>query len=148
MRKVRHLLITINDQLPDHSRSDSLTLACDILEKTGQNSHAFIQQIKLHSECPTTLHDGLVGTLPKGKLYPELDALLFTMQPGEISGPVETEMGWHLLWCEAIHPASYLCLETIRHEIRGHLKQLKQKRALQRWKTLLQPYQPVIKAIE
>lgn len=40
-----------------------------------------------------------------GQLFPELDSVLFTLQVGELSEPVSSPMGWHLLQCLGVREA-------------------------------------------
>jgi len=50
-----------------------------------------------HSECPTALQGGMLGVFARGTLYSEIDETLFAMKKNDISGIVETEIGFHLL---------------------------------------------------
>jgi foldase protein PrsA len=40
---------------------------------------------------------GDLGCLPKGSLVPEFEAAMDTLQPGQISGPVQTTFGFHII---------------------------------------------------
>ena len=54
-------------------------------------------------------------------LYPQLEACLFALRAGEIGPVVETPLGFHLLFCEEIHPAGHLSLQ----EVLPHLRELR-----------------------
>ena len=86
-----------------------------------------------HSECPTALQGGLLGEVPSGQLYPELDAALFLMHEGETSEILESPMGLHLLRCEAITPAAVLPLKDARGPIRTLLEQRRKRVCQQAW---------------
>jgi peptidyl-prolyl cis-trans isomerase C len=62
-------------------------------------------QARWYSECPTALDGGKLGEIGRGQLFTQLDSALFELLEGEISGVLETEMGFHLLLCEKILPA-------------------------------------------
>ena len=64
------------------------------------------------------MEDGRLGTVARGQLYPELDAALFALAEGEVSGVVGSELGFHLLWCEKIHPALSLPFNRVRDQVR------------------------------
>jgi parvulin-like peptidyl-prolyl isomerase len=84
-----------------------------------------------NSECPTALNGGTLGDLVAGKLFPELDAALFSLKENEISDIVETEMGFHLIQCLKISPAETLSLKKATPKIRK-LMQDRYRRTCQR----------------
>ena len=75
----------------------------DIDNKPMYIVDAFSQAAKKYSRCEDTAsRGGLLGTLvPQGYcLAPELDRACFEVQLGEISGPIESDYGFHLLLVE------------------------------------------------
>lgn len=129
-RLARHILVTINETIPENTRSEAKKRIDAIGARLQKEPGRFEEQALKHSECPTALDGGKLGDLPQGKLFPELDAALFAMQAGEVSGVLESELGFHILYCETITPASVLGLEQARPHIRKVLAQ-KRKRAVQ-----------------
>lgn len=64
---------------------------------------AFSQAAKKYSRCKDTAENGgLLGTqVPQGYCRaPELDRACFEVQLGEISGPIESDFGYHLVLVE------------------------------------------------
>jgi peptidyl-prolyl cis-trans isomerase SurA len=52
----------------------------------------------LYSEDPGSARQGGdIGLLSRGELYPEFEAVAFKLDPGEISGIVESEAGFHII---------------------------------------------------
>jgi peptidyl-prolyl cis-trans isomerase C len=129
-RRVRHILITLNDDLPDNTRPVAQGRIEAVAARLARDPKRFEEQAMKHSECPTALQGGLLGEVPRGQLYPELDAALFDMAEGEISGILESPMGLHLLRCDGITPATVLTLKQARGPIRTLLEQ-RRKRACQ-----------------
>ena len=126
-RRVRHILITLNGDLPDNTRPVAQTRIETIAERLARDPKRFEEQAMKHSECPTALHGGLLGEVPRGQLYPELDAALFGMKAGEISEILESPMGLHLLRCDAITPAAVLGMKEARGPIRILLEQRRKR---------------------
>lgn len=126
-RRVRHLLVTLNDDLPDNTLPVAQSRIEAIAARLVRDPKRFEEQAMKHSECPTALQGGLLGDVPRGQLYPELDAALFEMGEGEISDILESPMGLHLLRCDAITPAAVLTLKEARGPIRTLLEQRRKR---------------------
>jgi nitrogen fixation protein NifM len=126
-RRARHILITLNEDLPDNTRDAAQTRIGAIAERLARDPKRFEEQAMKHSECPTALQGGLLGDVPRGQLYPDLDAALFAMSEGEISEMLESPMGLHLLRCDAITPGAVLALKDARGPIRTLLEQRRKR---------------------
>jgi peptidyl-prolyl cis-trans isomerase C len=137
-RRAHHILVTINEELPDNTRSVAHARIESIAARLARDPRRFEEQAMKHSECPTALRGGLLGELPQGQLYPQLDAALYAMREGEISDILESPMGLHLLRCDAITPAAVLTLKEARGPIRTHLEQRRKRVCQQAWVKNLQ----------
>ena len=49
------------------------------------------------SKCPSRKKDGNLGYFTKGMMVKEFDEVAFKLQIGEISEPVKTEFGYHVI---------------------------------------------------
>ena len=49
------------------------------------------------SKCPSRKKDGSLGYFTKGMMVKEFDQVAFKLQIGEISEPVKTEFGYHII---------------------------------------------------
>jgi parvulin-like peptidyl-prolyl isomerase len=49
------------------------------------------------SKCPSRAKGGDLGFFGRGRMVPEFDRAAFSMPVGEISEPIQTQFGWHLL---------------------------------------------------
>lgn len=132
-RRARHILVTVNDDLPDNTRTAAQSRIEAIAARLAREPGRFEEQAMKHSECPTALQGGVLGEVPRGQLYPELDAALFEMQAGEISAVLESPMGLHLLRCDAVTPAAVLALKEARGPIRTLLEQRRKRVCQQAW---------------
>ena len=121
-RRARHILITINADYDENGREAARTRIDALAAELQAHPDAFGRLARRHSECPTALEDGCLGTLPRGRLYPELDAALFALEAGQVSDVLESEIGFHLLWCEHIEPAHTIDFEQARPHIRDRLE--------------------------
>jgi len=132
-RTARHILITINDDFADNTALMAEKRIDEIAAHLELHPDDFENQASSHSECPSALEGGLLGDVTPGKLYPELDEVLFLMQEGAIAGPLESEAGFHLILCEKIIPGALVTLETAREKLREHLTNQRRKAAQKAW---------------
>lgn len=138
-RLARHILITINESIADNTRAAARKRMDEIAARLTKEPQRFEEQALKHSECPTALDSGKLGDLPRGKLFPELDKALFELKAGEVSGVLESELGFHVLRCDAITDAGVLSLAQARPHIRKLLEQKRKRACQQAWvKGLLQ----------
>ncbi|WP_421865472.1 peptidylprolyl isomerase [Parvibaculum sp.] len=62
-----------------------------------ESGKSFEAAAKEYSRDPGSSDDGDLGFFRKEEMVPEFSDAAFTMKPGEISGPVQTQFGWHVI---------------------------------------------------
>ena len=122
-RVLRHILVTINETLAGSERPAAGASIEAIRSRLLKDPGRFAEQALKHSECPTAMNGGLLGRVPRGQLYPELEAAAFALGEGELSQVVETELGYHLVLCETIEAERHSRFDEVRQTIREHLEQ-------------------------
>jgi peptidyl-prolyl cis-trans isomerase C len=132
-RTMRHILLTINDDLPSNHREEAFLRAEKIRELLMRSPDRFAEQALRHSECPTAMQGGLLGQVTQGTLFPELDAVAFTMRAGQISESMESPMGFHILRCDNIQPAYTVSLGTVRTRIREQMLKSRRENKQKAW---------------
>jgi len=132
-RHARHILVTLNPSLPENTQDAALQRITAIATRLEKDGKRFEEQARKHSECPTALQGGMLGEVKRGQLYPQLDSALFEMREGEISGILESPLGYHLMQCEAIQLSRTLALEQARPAIREMLQQRRARTCQQAW---------------
>jgi len=131
-RTIRHILITVNDDFKENTEGAALTRVEGLVAKLKSGAD-FSQLAGENSECPTAMHGGEVGTVPKGVLYSEVEDVAFGLDVGEWGGPVRTELGWHLVLCDAVCQAEAPNYEAALPTITEHLIQQSQRAVQVAW---------------
>ena len=78
-----------------------------ILVKTESEAKLILDQItkgasfssiaSQKSLCPSGKKGGDLGTFGRGRMVREFESAAFALQKGQISQPVKTEFGWHII---------------------------------------------------
>ena len=71
----------------------SSTFACGIT----QNGKSFAEVAQEKSLCPSGQNGGDLGFFGKGMMVKPFEDAAFALEVGELSQPVETQFGWHLI---------------------------------------------------
>jgi len=65
----------------------------DILDGTAP----FEYYAKMYSKCPSGQKGGDLGYFGRGQMVPQFEVAAFNLPVGEISKPVWTQFGWHII---------------------------------------------------
>ena len=57
----------------------------------------FAKLAKAHSDCPSGQQGGDLGFFTRGRMVKEFEEAAFSMKTGQVSGPVRTKFGYHLI---------------------------------------------------
>ncbi len=132
-REACHILITINDDYPENREPEARKRLGDILSRVQTKPKRFAEQAMKHSECPTAMNGGFLGKLPQGQLFVDLDKTLFGMQEGEISDIVQSPLGYHILYCQAIHAAGPVGYKEAKPRIQEFLQKRRSRMCQKSW---------------
>ena len=80
-----------------HILVDSEEKALEILADIKAEKVSFEDAAKQHSSCPSSQRGGALGEFTHGQMVPEFDQAAFAMNVGEVSEPVKTQFGYHLI---------------------------------------------------
>lgn len=117
----------------NESDAKAKTKAEGILKQIREEGKSFEDMAKEHSDDKMSgAKGGDLGQFPKGTMVPEFEAALETMKPGDISDPVQTAFGFHLIKLEEAHPQRMKPLEEVKEEIVEKLKKMKATQRIRR----------------
>jgi len=92
--RARHILLRVSDLTPESEVRRRLNELRDRVVKGGQD---FGQLARLHSVDSTATRGGELGWLYPGDTVPEFERAMALLKPGEVSQPVQSPFGWHLI---------------------------------------------------
>ncbi len=87
----------------------------------------FEEAAKNYSSCPSKEQGGNLGEFGKGQMVPEFEEAAFQMGEGQLSGPVKTQFGYHIIKVTKKTPESVSTLEEVRDQISERVLQEKRQ---------------------
>jgi peptidyl-prolyl cis-trans isomerase C len=132
---VRHILVKTEDQ------------AKDVLKRL-KKGEKFGDIAAAVSICPSKERGGDLGWQTKGMLSKEVEDAAFSVQKGQVTGPVKTKWGYHVILIEDQKPASKMPFDEAKEYIVEQLAMQKQQEFFEklaenlRQKTQVQITQP------
>ncbi len=113
---VSHLLIGLREDAPEAevatAREQLLSRRAEVAQGT-----AFAVLAARHSDCPSKVDGGDLGPLPQGRLPAPFESVALGLEPGQISDPVRTPSGWHLIRGGSIVPGGLLPFAEVRETL-------------------------------
>lgn len=91
---VRHILLRVTDITPEAEVKRRLE---ELRDRVTQGKQDFGQLARLHSVDPSSTRGGDLGWLYPGDTVPEFERAMAALAPNEVSAPVQSPFGWHLI---------------------------------------------------
>lgn len=116
-RKIKHILVNDEEEIERARRS---VMRSGNFEKVAKEKSI---------DTASAENGGDLGYVLQEELVPEFGDVAFILKVGEVSKPVKTQYGWHIIKVEDIRPATYLPFE----EVKDGLIQRLQEQAIQEY---------------
>lgn len=102
-RQAKHILISVEADSQE-SETQAQEKIAEIQAKLAAGE-SFEELAKTYSQDPGSAQSGGdLGSFEQGMMVPEFDQAVFSMQVGQVSEPVKTDFGYHLIKLENIEP--------------------------------------------
>ncbi|MBO9434479.1 peptidylprolyl isomerase [Ruegeria sp. R13_0] len=83
----------------------------------------FAEMAREHSTGPSGPNGGALGWFGKGQMVPEFENAVLGLEKGQISEPVQTQFGWHLVILNDKRKSEAPALEAVRDELAQTIQQ-------------------------
>ena len=118
--EARHILIKV-DQNANAEQDESARKKAEEIFKLAKEGQDFAELARKYSEGPTKAKGGYLGTFRREEMVKPFSDKAFSMNAGDISEPVRTAFGWHIIKVEKVNPAKTLSLDEAEADIRKKL---------------------------
>jgi len=116
-----HILVGVRQKDPEEKRVAAKQKA-DSIYNAVKAGGDFAEIAKKHSDDRGTAHNGgRLGWIMRGRTVKAFDDKIFSMQPGEISEPVETNFGYHIIKLEKKQP--FHPYDSVRSDVMRYVSQ-------------------------
>jgi len=119
--EARHILIKVEQEADQAEVEKARSKAQDIYQMAVTDGKDFSELAKTFSEDSTKDKGGYLGAFEQGSMVKPFADKAFSMKTGEVSEPVRTQFGWHLIKVEKINEAKRRQLADVKEEIRKSL---------------------------
>lgn len=106
----RHILLLVDDKHPD---KEVLEKAKALKAKLTTSNFAKIAE-KESQDPGSAKRGGDLGFFEKGRMVPQFEKAAFSLKPGQISDPIKTDYGYHLIYVEAHEQARKVGLDEAK----------------------------------
>ncbi|MEW6426953.1 MAG: SurA N-terminal domain-containing protein [Thermodesulfobacteriota bacterium] len=129
-RRARHILFKVDENAGVDERETKRKEAEEVLTKARAGDD-FAGLATLYSGDSSAANGGDLGFFTRGRMVKPFEDTVFAMNPGEVSGIVETQFGYHIIKLEEITPATVRPFEEVKEEIVARLRERRAKETAQ-----------------
>lgn len=119
--KARHILISVPPDSDDAVEVEARAKALKVLQELKSGAD-FTEMAKKYSDDPSKTSGGDIGFFPRGRMIKPFEDAAFALKEGELSEPVRTQFGFHIIKVEKIEDERAKPLEEVKEDIVKRLK--------------------------
>lgn len=129
-RRASHILVAADKDAPKADRDKAKAKAEGLLAELKKDPSKFAELATKNSDDPgSAAKGGDLDWFGRGQMVPPFEAAAFGLKPGETSGLVETDFGYHIIKLTEARGGEKKPFESVRGELEGEVRtQLAQKR--------------------
>ncbi len=143
--KVKHILVYVPEKADNATFQKALSKANQIYSKILKGAN-FEEMAKVYSDdTASKVKGGDLGIIRKGETIPEFEREIFKLKVGEISKPIRSPYGYHIVKVEKKVPAEILSFDKVKNLVEEDYRREQEKILVENLiKELRQIYQPKI----
>ena len=120
--KASHILINSAEGDPQEKKDEALKKAKEIAAKAKADGADFAELARTHSEGPSAPSGGDLGFFSRGRMVKPFDEAAFSMKVNQVSDPVLTQFGYHIIKVTDRKEGSTTSFEEVKEKLSQDLK--------------------------
>ena len=117
-----HILIPVDDTADEQAVETAREKALAVFQRAVEGED-FAKLAKETSQGPSAEDGGYLGKFDRNSMIQPFSDVAFTLKPGQVSEPVRTRFGWHVIKVANRFDAQVKTLDQVAEEIEIRLKQ-------------------------
>ena len=128
-RQASHILIRLPAGADEKAKGAARDRAAVIADQVKKAPQTFAEIARKSSEDPgSAAQGGDLGFFARGTMLKAFDQAVFSMKPGEIAGPVESEAGFHVIRLAGVRGEAGPGFEKVRPKVEEELRRARASR--------------------
>ena len=129
-RRASHILLSAEKDekgQPKAGSKDAAKAEAEaIIKQVGTSVEKFAELAKTKSKDPgSAAQGGDLGFFGRGQMVKPFEEAVYSMKPGEVRGPIESDFGFHIIRLTEVKAERTRALDEVRAQIESELKQQK-----------------------
>ncbi|WNG54184.1 peptidylprolyl isomerase [Archangium gephyra] len=129
----RHILVQVDAKATPEQVETAHKKAQALAVEARKPGMDFAELAKKKSEGPSASDGGDLGFFRRGVMVPAFERVAFTLKEGEVSEPVRTQFGWHVLKVEERRAVDVAPFEQVKGELENRLKMQKTEKFVEQY---------------
>ncbi len=138
MYKAAHILFRLEPKNDNSEESvkkaeEEAKKEADGILKKIRDGESFAELAKKHSDDTNSGEKGgSLGEFPKGMMVPEFEGALEKLKPGEVSEPIKTSFGFHIIRLDEVSAERIKPLAEVKEDVIKKLREIKTRQKMRR----------------
>jgi peptidyl-prolyl cis-trans isomerase D len=141
-RRARHILIMVDSDASDEEKAGAEAKASDIYRQLQAEPGRFAELARANSGDPGSAEQGGdLGFFQRGFMVKEFEDAAFALSKGEISAPVRTQFGFHIIRIDEIKAVETTPFARVREQL---LKEVREDRVQEAYLEAAQTFSDLV----
>ncbi len=131
--RLQHILIGLPEEPSEAQVAEAKQEAAEVIER-ARAGEAFAELAAKHSDDAATAESaGDLGWIERGSIASEWEAIVFSMEKGEVRGPVSGPSGLHVFYVGEVEQADLASFEESKEQLRNEIYRREMDKQTQQW---------------
>lgn len=119
--RLAHILIAVPDKATDAQLAAAKERAAAVVQRVRRGEDFTAVAAETSDDQATRAGGGELGWFERGALAPEWEAIVFSMDKGEVRGPISGPTGLHVFYVHEVKRTEIKPFDQLKEQIRGEL---------------------------
>jgi peptidyl-prolyl cis-trans isomerase SurA len=131
--QLSHIMFSVPAKATDAQLAAAKEKAATALLRVQNGEDFAVVAAEVSEDEKTKASGGALGWIERGKVSPEWEAVVFSMEKGEVRGPVSGPTGLHVFHVSEVKRTEMKSFEDLKEQIRGELTRREMEKQTALW---------------